>query len=88
MFNLANARSSMAISALINGCALKLLGQSREAYLVLFGLSSFARAATLVFLKLASAPEDCERETALTLTRLQPATVPTPVPATVSAPSK
>jgi MFS family permease len=85
MFNLANA-VALVIGALIGGGVLKLLGQSRETYLVLFGLSSFARAATLVFLKLA--PADRETEPELNVPRLQPATVPTPVPATVSAPSK
>lgn len=85
MFNLANA-VALVIGALIGGAVLKLLGQSRETYLVLFGLSSFARAATLVFLKLA--PQLADVGPTPSLPHLQPATVPTPVPATVSAPSK
>jgi MFS family permease len=85
MFNLANS-VALVIGALIGGGVLKLLGQSRETYLVLFGLSSFARAATLVFLKLA--PQLDEVGPPVVEPRLQPATVPTPVPATVSAPSK
>lgn len=85
MFNLANA-VALVIGALIGGGVLKLLGQSRETYLVLFGLSSFARAATLIFLKLA--PQLDEVGPPVAEPRLQPATVPTPVPATVSAPSK
>ncbi len=85
MFNLANA-VALVIGALIGGGVLKVLGQSREAYLVLFGLSSFARAATLVFLKLA--PQLGEVGPALDTPCLQPATVPTPVTAMVSAPSK
>ncbi|MGE5191205.1 MAG: MFS transporter [Deltaproteobacteria bacterium] len=85
VFNLANA-VALVIGALIGGGLLKLLGGSQEAYLVLFAVSSFARAATLLFLKLAS-PES--RVEPLTVEpRLQPATVPTPVPATVAAPSK
>jgi MFS family permease len=85
MFNLANA-VALVIGALIGGSILKLLGGSREAYLVLFAVSSFARAGTLVFLKLAPAVR--EPDSALIEPRLQPATVPMPVPATVSAPSK
>jgi hypothetical protein len=53
---------------------------------VLFAVSSFARAGTLVVLKLAPAAR--EPDAALVESRLQPATVPTPVIATVSAPSK
>jgi MFS family permease len=85
MFNLANA-VALVIGALIGGSILKILGGSHEAYLVLFAVSSFARAGTLVVLKLAPAVR--EPESALVEARLQPATVPTPVIATVSAPSK
>lgn len=90
MFNLANA-VALVIGALIGGSLLKLLGQSHEAYLVLFAVSSFARAGTLIFLKLA--PGECRLEAAGLdvadkAARLQPASVPTPVPAVVSAPSK
>lgn len=85
MFNLANA-VALVIGALIGGSLLKLLGQSHEAYLVLFAVSSFARAGTLIFLKLA--PGECRLEAADMTARLQPATVPASVPAAVSAPSK
>lgn len=85
LFNLANA-VALVIGALIGGALLKLFGESREAYLALFALSSFARAGTLVFLKLT--PEVYGPEPAAAEPRLQPASVPTPIPATVSAPSK
>jgi MFS family permease len=85
IFNLANA-VALVIGALIGGSILKVLGGSHEAYLVLFAVSSFARAGTLVFLKLAPAAR--ESEAALIEARLQPATVPAAVPAAVSAPSK
>ncbi|MBI3865834.1 MAG: MFS transporter [Planctomycetia bacterium] len=85
IFNLANA-VALVIGALIGGGVLKLLGQSHETYLVLFGLSSFARAATLIILKLAPAVD--EAEPALNVPRLQPASIPTPIAATVAAPSK
>ncbi len=85
IFNLANA-VALVIGALIGGSILKLLGGSHEAYLVLFAVSSFARAGTLVFLKLAPAARESERT--LVEARLQPASVPTPVTAAVSAPSK
>jgi len=85
MFNLANA-VALAIGASIGGALLKLLGQSHEAYLVLFAVSSFARAVTLIFLKLA--PGECRVEGPEMTARLQPATVPATVPAAVSAPSK
>jgi MFS family permease len=85
LFNLGNA-VALVIGALAGGAILKLLGESREAYLVLFAVSSFARAATLVCLKLS--PETSEPEFAPQPARLQPASVRTPVPAAVSAPSK
>jgi MFS family permease len=85
IFNLANA-VALVIGALIGGGLLKLLGASREAYLVLFAVSSFARAGTLLFLKFSPAAATVEPIPADT--HLQPATVPTPVSATVSAPSK
>lgn len=85
LFNLANA-VALVIGALIGGGVLKLLGGSQEAYLVLFALSSFARAGTLIFLKLTPAIAACEPDEIEP--HLQPATVVTPVPATVSAPSK
>jgi MFS family permease len=86
MFNLANA-VALAIGALIGGSVLKFLDKSPESYLVLFGISSFARAATLLVLKLTPAVPESEAEPEAT-PDLQPATVLTPVPATVSAPSK
>jgi MFS family permease len=85
LFNLANA-VALVIGALIGGSILKLLGGSLEAYLVLFAVSSFARAGTLVFLKLA--PEARDLDSPLVVPRLEPATMPASVPATVSAPSK
>lgn len=85
LFNLGNA-VALVIGALFGGAVLKVLGQSRETYLVLFAISSFARAATLFCLKLA--PETRAIEPAAEPARLEPATVPRPVPATVSAPSK
>jgi len=85
LFNFANA-VALVIGALIGGGVLKLLGKTQEAYLFLFALSSFARAGTLIFLYLAPAAATDDSE-ALEQ-RLQPATVPTPVPANVSAPSK
>jgi MFS family permease len=85
IYNLANA-VALVIGALIGGGLLKLLGGSQEAYLVLFAVSSFARAGTLLFLKFA--PADSPVEPAAVAARLQPATVPTPVTATVSAPSR
>ena len=85
IFNLANA-VALVIGALIGGGLLKLLGASREAYLVLFAVSSFARAGTLVFLKLS--PTAAPVEPLPPAAHLQPATVPPPVSATVSAPSK
>ncbi|MGQ0634695.1 MAG: MFS transporter [Planctomycetaceae bacterium] len=50
VFNLANA-VALVVGALAGGGLLKLCDSSREAYLLLFGLSSFARAATLLVLK-------------------------------------
>jgi len=50
-FNLANA-VALAIGAAIGGAMLKLLGEGPEAYLVLFALSSLARALTLICLRL------------------------------------
>ncbi len=85
IFNLANA-VALVIGALIGGAVLKLLGSSQEAYLVLFAVSSFARAATLIFLKLT--PATLGSEMPASEPRLQPATVATPVPAMASAPSK
>jgi MFS family permease len=85
LFNLANAMA-LVMGALIGGAILKLLGGSQEAYLVLFAVSSFARAGTLVFLKLA--PAECRVDSDSMEPRLEPAAVPMPVPATVSAPSK
>ena len=85
-FNLANA-VALVIGALIGGLVLKLLDKSHEAYLVLFGLSSFGRAATLLVLKFAPDPATVAKAE-LVEPRLTPATVPTPIPATVSAPSK
>jgi len=85
LFNLANA-VALVMGALIGGAILKLLGGSQEAYLVLFAVSSFGRAVTLVFLKLASAEARVDSETIEP--RLEPAAVPMSVPATVSAPSK
>jgi MFS family permease len=85
IFNLANA-VALVIGALIGGGLLKLLGGSQEAYLVLFAVSSFARAGTLLFLKFA--PADSALEPAAPEPRLQPASVPAAVTAAVSAPSK
>ncbi len=85
IFNLANA-VALALGALIGGGLLKYLGQSREAYLVLFAVSSFARAGTLVFLRLS--PGESRLAEKDVSERLQPASVPASVPAAVSAPSK
>ncbi|MBS0266445.1 MAG: MFS transporter [Planctomycetes bacterium] len=92
MFNLANA-IALAIGAAFGGGILKLLGQSREAYLFLFAVSSFARAATLILLKLT--PEFPTTETEPTT---EPAVVLQPIartaparsvaPTTASAPAK
>jgi MFS family permease len=89
MFNLANA-VALAIGAAIGGGVLKLLGQSREAYLFLFAVSSFARAATLILLKLTP---DVHSETPSGKSIvLQPAIRHAParaaVPATASAPAR
>ena len=83
LFNFANA-VALVIGALIGGGVLKLLGKTQEAYLFLFALSSFARAGTLIFLYLAPAARTVASEPLEQ--RLLPATVPTPVPANVSAP--
>lgn len=48
-FNLANAVATVA-GSLVGGAVLAALGESRGAYLAIFGLSSTARLATLVFL--------------------------------------
>lgn len=56
LFNLANS-VALVIGAIIGGVVLKLLGQSRETYLFLFALSSFARAATLLVLRFAPVSE-------------------------------
>jgi MFS family permease len=91
VFNLANA-IALVVGALMGGAVLKLLDASREAYLVLFALSSFARAATLILLKLApersSLAADADPEPAAPLVRLRPAGMLQPVPAVVNAPSK
>ena len=50
MFNLANS-VALAVGSIVGGCLLKLLGESREAYLFLFAVSSFARASALLVLK-------------------------------------
>lgn len=85
IFNLGNA-VALVIGALIGGLLLKTLGPSRESYLTLFALSSFARAATLICLKM------IPRQSSLLLDddepRLEPAGLPTAVAAVVSAPSK
>lgn len=52
-FNLANA-VALAVGAAIGGGMLKLLGECPEAYLVLFAMSSLARALTLICLRLTS----------------------------------
>jgi MFS family permease len=85
VFNLGNA-VALVIGALIGGGVLKFLGASREAYLVLFALSSFARAATLVCLRLT--PDHGAVSDTPDKERLEPASILRPVPATVSAPSK
>jgi MFS family permease len=85
LFNFANA-VALVLGALFGGALLKLFGKTQEAYLLLFALSSFARAGTLIFLKLSAAPSSVISEPLQQ--RLQPASVRTPVPATVSAPSK
>lgn len=81
IFNLANA-VALVIGALFGGAVLKALDSSREAYLLLFGISSFARAATLLVLKFtpeeSTLAEDDEP-------RLQPASVPATA---VAAPSR
>jgi len=93
IFNLANA-VALVIGALIGGGVLKWLEASRETYLLLFALSSFARAATLIVLRLTPAHhklmEDARPVPASVVERprLQPASVPQQVPAMVSAPSK
>jgi len=51
MFNLANS-VALAVGSIVGGCLLKVLGESREAYLFLFAVSSFARASALLVLKL------------------------------------
>lgn len=85
LFNLGNS-TALVIGALIGSVVLKLLGQSHEAYLALFGLSSFARAASLLVLKMT--PATCGPTEAFDEPRLQPATMPAAVTATVAAPSK
>lgn len=92
-FNLANA-VALVIGALIGGGVLKYLGASREAYLFLFAVSSFARAATLILLKLTpeqstlALENEPEIRPARETPRLRPAGVPQPAPVMVSAPSK
>jgi MFS family permease len=86
VFNLGNA-VALVIGALIGGAVLKYLDTSRETYLFMFGLSSFARAATLICLKWAPAESSIATDEPEPL-RLQPASVPRTVPATVAAPSK
>lgn len=90
VFNMANA-VALVIGALLGGAVLKTLEASRETYLVLFALSSFARAATLILLKFTpehsalelDAEPDVEEEP-----RLQPASLRQPVTSMVAAPSK
>lgn len=72
LFNLANA-VALVIGAVIGGSVLKLLGGSREAYLVLFAVSSFARAGTLIFLKFA--PAEIPANPEMLQPHLQPAAV-------------
>jgi MFS family permease len=85
VFNLGNA-VALAIGAIGGGILLKSLGASREAYLLLFAISSFARAATLVCLRFTPEHSALELETAEPI--LQPAGIPQAAPAIVSAPSK
>lgn len=85
-FNLAN-QTALVMGALCGGAILKLLGVCPEAYLVLFAISSFGRAASLLVLRLAP------RESTLTaevqpLPRVRTAPAVLAAPATVSAPSK
>jgi MFS family permease len=80
MFNLGNS-VALALGSILGGCLLKILGESREAYLFLFAVSSFARAAALLVLRffpgaeLTLREEDEEsvesREEALDLARTQ-----------------
>ncbi|MFN6104529.1 MAG: MFS transporter [Planctomycetaceae bacterium] len=50
MFNLGNS-VALALGSILGGCLLKILGESREAYLFLFAVSSFARAGALLVLR-------------------------------------
>lgn len=100
-FNLANA-AGLCIGALIGGTCLKTLGQSPEAYLFIFALSSVFRAGSLLVLRFTpnvDAVEDPEPAVvtpvsepvvvrALPEPKLRQAPAALPVPATVSAPSK
>ncbi|MFN0055569.1 MAG: MFS transporter [Planctomycetales bacterium] len=87
IFNLGNA-VALVIGALIGGGVLKWLGASRETYLFLFGLSSFARALTLLCLRLTPEHSSLQEEVEETEQRLVPASMPQPVAAAASAPSK
>lgn len=82
IFNLCNA-VALAIGSLSGGALLKFLDSSREAYLVLFALSSCARVATLAVLwlspEVSSLVDDGDDEP-----RLQPASVPAKVAAAPS----
>lgn len=85
-FNLAN-QSALVLGALFGGLILKTLGISPEAYLVLFAISSFGRAASLFVLRFSP------RESTLAvevepLPRVRSAPAVLAAPATVSAPSK
>jgi len=80
LFNLANS-VALVVGAVLGGLVLSLLGQSRESYLCLFALSSFARAATLLVLKAApTAPPLLDDEPVET--RQIDAAEPLPGPAT------
>lgn len=85
VFNVANS-IALAIGAIGGGLLLKSLDASYPAYLVLFALSSFARAASLVCLRFT--PEHSELELEPDEPALQPAGLPQAATAVVSAPSK
>lgn len=93
VFNMANA-VALVTGALIGGAVLKTLEASRETYLVLFALSSYARAATLILLKFT--PEhntlelesDVEPDVEASEPRLLPASLRQTSSSMVAAPSK
>jgi MFS family permease len=85
-FNLAN-QSALVLGAVLGGAILKFLGECPQAYLVLFAVSSFGRAISLIVLRVSPQESTVVAEVE-PLPKPRTGPVPLAAPATVSAPSR